>query len=223
MYAAKAASGGGPAGQVQGQPGVPPSAQGQYPGGAVAGSPTGVVSSSQHQMPVTSQPQPDMYGVQMNGSGMSAEYQTGSNVGANVQSQVPGLRHVISQAATGYGIDPATGHMPPHGQGQVYHEPHHLHHQARGFNELFDSINVWAGKAGSAKSGEQRKRGQNGKAGSRSNTPSDSLPVSQEDKDEQGGPEFSSLQGLTEMTNADFDSRGNDRSRDEPPSKRTKM
>lgn len=42
--------------------------------------------------------------------------------------QVPGLRHVISQAATGY-IDPATGHMQPHGQGQVYHEPHHLHHQ----------------------------------------------------------------------------------------------
>ena len=28
MYAAKAASGGGPAGHVQGQPGVPPSAQG---------------------------------------------------------------------------------------------------------------------------------------------------------------------------------------------------
>lgn len=223
MYAAKAASGGGPAGQVQGQPGVPPSAQGQYPGSAVAGSPTGVVPSSQHQMPVTSQPQPDMYGVQMNGSGMSAEYQTGSNVGANVQSQVPGLRHVISQAATGYGIDPATGHMQPHGQSQVYHDSHHLHHQARGFNELFDSINVWAGKAGSAKSGEQRKRGQNGKAGSRSNTPSDSIPGSQEDKDEQGGPEFSSLQGLTEMTNADFDSRGSERSRDEPPSKRTKM
>ena len=41
-------------------------------------------------MPITSQPQPDMYmsGVQMNGSGMSAEYQAGSNVGANVQSQV---------------------------------------------------------------------------------------------------------------------------------------
>lgn len=38
------------------------------------------------------------------------------------------MRHVISQAATGY-IDPATGHMQPHGQGQVYHEPHHLHHQ----------------------------------------------------------------------------------------------
>lgn len=61
---------------------------GQYPAGAVAGSPTGVVPSSQHQMPVTSQPQPDMYGVQMNGSGMGAEYQTGTNVGANVQSQV---------------------------------------------------------------------------------------------------------------------------------------
>ena len=45
-----------------------------------------------------------------------------------VPYQVPGLRHVISQAATGY-IDPATGHMQPHRQGQVYHEPHHLHHQ----------------------------------------------------------------------------------------------
>ena len=44
--------------------------------------------------------------------------------------QVPGLRHVISQAATGY-IDPATGHMQAHNQGQVYHEPHHLHHQVR--------------------------------------------------------------------------------------------
>ncbi|XP_078380724.1 pre-B-cell leukemia transcription factor 1-like isoform X2 [Oculina patagonica] len=223
MYAAKAASGGGPAGQVQpGQPGVPSAGQGQYPAGAVAGSPTGVTPSSQHQMPITSQPQPDMYGVQMNGSGMGQEYQPGSNVGANVQSQVPGLRHVISQAATGY-IDPATGHMQPHGQGQVYHEPHHLHHQARGFNELFDSINVWAGKSGSGKGGEQRKRGQNGKSGSRSNTPSDSLPGSQEDKDEQGGSEFSSLQGLSDMANADFDSRGSDRSRDEPPSKRTKM
>lgn len=30
MYAAKAASGGGPAGQVQGQPGVPSSGQGVY-------------------------------------------------------------------------------------------------------------------------------------------------------------------------------------------------
>lgn len=30
MYAAKAASGGGPAGQVQGQPGVPSSGQGLY-------------------------------------------------------------------------------------------------------------------------------------------------------------------------------------------------
>lgn len=39
-------------------------------------------------MPITSQPQADMYGVQMNGSGMGAEYQTGTNVGANVQSQV---------------------------------------------------------------------------------------------------------------------------------------
>ena len=56
-------------------------------------------------------------------------------------------------------------------------------------------------------------------AGSRSNSPADS----QEDKDDQGGPEFSSLQGLSDMANADFDSRGNDRSRDEPPSKRTKM
>ena len=60
-------------------------------------------------------------------------------------------------------------------------------------------------------------------AGSRSNTPSDPLPGSQDDKDEQGGPEFSSLQGLSDMANADFDSRGNERSRDEPPSKRTKM
>lgn len=221
MYAAKAASGGGPPGQVQGQQGVPSSSQGQYPAVAVAGSPTGVVPSSQHQIPITSQPQPEMYmsGVQMNGSGMGPEYQTGQNVGANVQSQVPGLRHVISQAATGY-IDPATGHMQPHSQGQVYHEPHHLHHQAGGFNELFDSINVWARKTGTAsKGGEHRKRGQNGKSGSRSNTPSDS----QDDKDDQGGPEFSSLQGLSDMANADFDSRGNDRSRDEPPSKRTKM
>ena len=56
-------------------------------------------------------------------------------------------------------------------------------------------------------------------AGSRSNSPADS----QEDKDDQGGPEFSSLQGLSDMANADFDSRGDDRSRDEPPSKRTKM
>ena len=64
---------------------------GQYPAVAVAGSPTGVPPSSQHQMPITSQPQPEMYmsGVQMNGGGMgAAEYQTGSNVGANVQSQV---------------------------------------------------------------------------------------------------------------------------------------
>lgn len=45
--------------------------------------------------------------------------------------KVPGLRHVISQAATGYGIDPATGHMQPHGQSQVYHDSHHLHHQVR--------------------------------------------------------------------------------------------
>ena len=67
---------------------------GQYPAVAVAGSPTGVVPSSQHQMPITSQPQPDMYmsGVQMNGGGMGgAEYQAGSNVGANVQSQVSDL------------------------------------------------------------------------------------------------------------------------------------
>lgn len=221
MYAAKAAAGGAAPGQVQGQQGVPSSGQGQYPAVAVAGSPTGVVPTSQHQMPITSQPQPEMYmsGVQMNGGGLGAEYQTGQNVGANVQSQVPGLRHVISQAATGY-IDPATGHMQAHNQGQVYHEPHHLHHQAGGFNELFDSINVWARKSGAAsKSGDQRKRGQNGKSGSRSNSPADS----QEDKDDQGGPEFSSLQGLSDMANADFDSRGNDRSRDEPPSKRTKM
>ena len=63
---------------------------GQYPAVAVAGSPTGVVPSSQHQIPITSQPQPEMYmsGVQMNGSGMGPEYQTGQNVGANVQSQV---------------------------------------------------------------------------------------------------------------------------------------
>ena len=63
---------------------------GQYPAVAVAGSPTGVVPTSQHQMPITSQPQPDMYmsGVQMNGGGLGAEYQTGQNVGANVQSQV---------------------------------------------------------------------------------------------------------------------------------------
>ena len=38
---------------------------------------------------------------------------------------------MISQAATGYGIDPATGHMQPHGQSQVYHDSHHLHHQVR--------------------------------------------------------------------------------------------
>lgn len=63
---------------------------GQYPAVAVAGSPTGVVPTSQHQMPITSQPQPEMYmsGVQMNGGGLGAEYQTGQNVGANVQSQV---------------------------------------------------------------------------------------------------------------------------------------
>ena len=64
---------------------------GQYPAVAVAGSPTGVAPSPQHQMPITSQPQPEMYmsGVQMNGSGMGgSDYQTGSNVGANVQSQV---------------------------------------------------------------------------------------------------------------------------------------
>ena len=63
---------------------------GQYPTVAVAGSPTGVVPTSQHQMPITSQPQPEMYmsGVQMNGGGLGAEYQTGQNVGANVQSQV---------------------------------------------------------------------------------------------------------------------------------------
>lgn len=63
--------------------------QGQY--SAVAGSPTGVAPSPQHQMPITSQSQPEMYmsGVQMNGSGMGGtDYQTGSNVGANVQSQV---------------------------------------------------------------------------------------------------------------------------------------
>lgn len=63
--------------------------QGQY--SAVAGSPTGVAPSPQHQMPITSQSQPEMYmsGVQMNGSGMGgSDYQTGSNVGANVQSQV---------------------------------------------------------------------------------------------------------------------------------------
>ena len=69
---------------------------GQYPAGAVAGSPTGVAPSSQHQMPITSQPQPDMYGVQMNGSGMGAEYQTGSNVGANVQSQVSSKRNGLN-------------------------------------------------------------------------------------------------------------------------------
>ena len=77
---------------------------GQYPGSAVAGSPTGVVPSSQHQMPVTSQPQPDMYGVQMNGSGMSAEYQTGSNVGANVQSQVSCSGSWLSPEAEPYGL-----------------------------------------------------------------------------------------------------------------------
>lgn len=61
-------------------------------------------------------------------------------------------------------------------------------------------------------------------SGSRSNTPSDSIPGSQDDKDDQGSSEFSSLQGLSDMANADFDSRGNpDRPRDEPPSKRTKM
>ena len=77
---------------------------GQYPGSAVAGSPTGVVPSSQHQMPVTSQPQPDMYGVQMNGSGMSAEYQTGSNVGANVQSQVSCSKSWLSPEAEPCGL-----------------------------------------------------------------------------------------------------------------------
>ena len=77
---------------------------GQYPGSAVAGSPTGVVPSSQHQMPVTSQPQPDMYGVQMNGSGMSAEYQTGSNVGANVQSQVSYSESWLSPEVEPYGL-----------------------------------------------------------------------------------------------------------------------
>ena len=73
---------------------------GQYPAVAVAGSPTGVPPSSQHQMPITSQPQPEMYmsGVQMNGGGMgAAEYQAGSNVGANVQSQVSRGHVLVSQ------------------------------------------------------------------------------------------------------------------------------
>lgn len=69
---------------------------GQYPAGAVAGSPTGVAPSPQHQMPITSQPQAEMYGVQMNGSGMGAEYQTGTNVGANVQSQVSSKGNCLS-------------------------------------------------------------------------------------------------------------------------------
>jgi len=47
-------------------------------------------------MPITSQPQADMYGVQMNGSGMGAEYQTGTNVGANVQSQVSSKGNCLS-------------------------------------------------------------------------------------------------------------------------------
>ena len=38
-----------------------------------------------------------MYGVQMNGSGIGAEYQTGTNVGANVQSQV---KEIASESAT---------------------------------------------------------------------------------------------------------------------------
>ena len=42
--------------------------------------------------------------------------------------QVPGLRHVISQAASGY-IDPASGHMQAQGQAQVYHDQHHMHPQ----------------------------------------------------------------------------------------------
>lgn len=48
----------------------------------------------------------------------------------NFFPQVPGLRHVISQAATGY-LDSGAGQMQPHSQGQVYHDQHHLHHQVR--------------------------------------------------------------------------------------------
>ena len=59
--------------------------------GVTSGTP-GMTASSQHQMPIASQQQQqqqDMYmqGLHING-GMGSEYQPGSAVGANVQSQV---------------------------------------------------------------------------------------------------------------------------------------
>ncbi|XP_031553047.1 pre-B-cell leukemia transcription factor 1-like [Actinia tenebrosa] len=112
-------AGNGPTGPA----GVPSSTQGGF-----AMSSPGMSPTSQPQM---SQQPGEMYmtGVQMNG-GMGSEYQGGSAVGANVQSQVPGLRHVMSQAASAY--DPSGGHMQGHGQQQqqLYHDPHHMHQQA---------------------------------------------------------------------------------------------
>ena len=82
---------------------------------------------------------------------------------------------------------------------------------------------------------------------SRSNTPPDSLPGVQDDKDDRGGTpkgdgqtrgsspgdsagwnepqtlDFPPLQALQDVSNADFDGQGRGGSRDEPPSKRSKM
>ncbi|XP_032240886.1 pre-B-cell leukemia transcription factor 1 isoform X2 [Nematostella vectensis] len=112
------------------------------------GSGPGMSPTSQPQMSMGSQQQ-EMYmgGVQMNGNMGSAEYQTGSAVGANVQSQVPGLRHVISQAASGFDPNMQGGH----GQQQMYHDPHHMHQQNKpdSIRELFDeTINEWADNKG---------------------------------------------------------------------------
>nr|ABC88376.1 extradenticle-like protein [Nematostella vectensis] len=125
---------------------APSSTPGGFPMGG--GSGPGMSPTSQPQMSMGSQQQ-EMYmgGVQMNGNMGSAEYQTGSAVGANVQSQVPGLRHVISQAASGFDPNMQGGH----GQQQMYHDPHHMHQQNKpdSIRELFDeTINEWADNKG---------------------------------------------------------------------------